>query len=133
MRTEAPLLPPERRKRLSLVQVICLGLAAGVVLRLFVLGTPPIGAPWDKVAHFALYALAAALFVVGTAGRMPFAVAAAVIVAGAGDELHRVLLHGQSVDALNLLADASGALGACALMALKKPERSDSCVESSAP
>jgi hypothetical protein len=122
----------ERRKRLSLGQVLCLGLAAAMVLRLFVFGAPQIAAPWDKLAHFGLYALAAALFVIGTAGRMPFAVAAAVIGASACDELHRMLLAGHGADALNFLADAAGALGASALMALKKPERGDSCAESSA-
>ena len=131
MRTnDARVVLTERRKRLSLVQVLCLALAAGVVLRLFVFGTPAFATPWDKVAHFALYALAAALFVVGTAGRMPFAVAAAVIGAGACDELHRTLVQGQSLDLLNFLANASGALTACGLMALKKPERRDPCAES---
>src|SRR5262245_15406655 len=120
----------ERRKRLSLVQVLCLALASGVLLRLFVFGAPQFAAPWDKLAHFTLYPLAAALFVVGTAGRMPFAVAAAVIGAGACDELHRMLLRGHEPDALNFLADAAGALSACAVMALKKPERRDPCAES---
>src|SRR5947207_3314314 len=110
----------ERRNRLSLLQILCLGLAAGVVVRLFVAGTPPVAAPWDKVAHFALYALAAALFVVGTGRHMPFAVAAAVIGVGACDELHRMLLRGHAPDALNFIADASGALIACAVMALNK-------------
>ena len=131
MRTnDARVVLTERRKRLSLAQVLCFALAAGVVLRLFVFGAPALHAPWDKVAHFALYALAAALFVVGTARRMPFAVAAAVIGAGACEELHRTLLRGHDPDTLNFLADAAGALCACAVMALKKPERSDPCAES---
>ena len=122
----------ERRNRLSLAQILCLGLAAGVLVRLFVIGTPTMVAPWDKVAHFALYALAAALFVIGTGKHMPFAVAAAVIAVGAGDELHRMLLRGHEPDALNFLADASGALIACAVIALQKTERRASCAESSA-
>jgi VanZ family protein len=122
----------DRRNRLSILQIFCLALAAAVVVRLFAAGAPPLAEPWDKFAHFALYALAAALFVVGTGRRLPFAVAAALIGAGACDELHRVLVQGQGVDALTFLADASGALGACAVMACKRTERRSSCAESSA-
>jgi len=48
-------------------------------------------APWDKLAHLAVFAALTTLLWIGTAGRMPFAfaVVATAIAIGAFDELHQ--------------------------------------------
>src|SRR2546422_1253969 len=66
---------------------LCLALAAAVTFQLFYLGAQPfaaglIPAPWDKLAHLAVYAILTMLLWIGTAGRMPLAVIATAIAIG---------------------------------------------------
>lgn len=68
----------------------------------------------DKAAHFFLFFVQAGLFrFAGLSGRAAFAVTLAL---GALDELHQAFVPGRSPDALDLVADAAGAvLGAWAV------------------
>jgi VanZ family protein len=95
---------------------LCLALAAAVTFQLFYLGAQPfaaglIPAPWDKLAHLAVFALLTTLLWIGTAGRMPLAVIATAIAVGALDELHQASLPGRFADAADFLADACAATG----------------------
>jgi VanZ family protein len=100
-----------------------LALAAAVTFQLFYLGAQPfaaglIPAPWDKVAHLAVYAALTTLLWIGTAGRMPLTVIAAAIAIGALDELHQASVPGRFADAADFLADACAATGTGAFLFL---------------
>src|SRR5256712_2862104 len=102
-------MPPESRW-------LCLAPAAAVTFQLFYLGAQPfaaglIPAPWDKLAHLAVFAILTTLLSIGTAGRMPLAVIATAIAIGALDELHQASLPGRFADAADFLADACAATG----------------------
>jgi VanZ family protein len=92
------------------VRWLCLAVAAFIVFELFYAGARPLAAglivePWDKLAHFTVYAGIAALLWAGAPARTAFAIAAVVIAIGALDELHQAGLPGRSADALDFLAD----------------------------
>ena len=98
-------------------------LAATVVLQLFYLGAQPVAAglipaPWDKLAHLAVYSLITLLLWIGTAGRMPLMIIATVVVIGALDELHQAHLPGRVADTLDFLVDACAAIGTVGLILL---------------
>jgi VanZ family protein len=100
---------------------LCLVLAAVLVFQLFYLGAQPFAAglirePWDKAAHLAVYSGISALLWLGTAGRMPLAVIAAVIACGGLDELHQAGIPGRTADILDFLTDACAALGTVPLL-----------------
>ena len=101
----------------------CLALAAVLVFQLFHLGAQPSAAglfqpPWDAVAHFVFYSALTALLWIATAGRMPLAVLAAVVVVGGLDELHQASVPGRVADAADFLVDVSAATLTCAAMLL---------------
>ena len=91
-------------------------LAAGVGIMLAVL--------FDKVEHAgwmsaAVFALITALLWIGTEGRAPVAVLAAVIAFGAIHEMHHMVLPGRSAELLNFFADTAAALAAAAVLFAK--------------
>jgi len=99
-----------------LVCSLCLAAAALLIFQLFYLGAKPEAAglvhpPWDKLAHFAVYSTLTALLWIGTEGRMPLAVVAAVAAVGALDELHQSSLPGRIGDAWDFLADICAGVG----------------------
>lgn len=99
-----------------LVRSLCLAFAAVLVFQLFYLGAQPEAAglilpPWDKFAHFGVYATITALLWIGTVGRMPLAVIMAVVAIGALDELHQATLPGRIADAWDFLTDVGAAAG----------------------
>lgn len=115
--------------RVTALRGLCLVLAAAIISLLFYLGAQPFAAGlipawWDKLAHLAVYAALTALLWIGTAGRMPLAVIAAVIAIGALDELHQAGLPGRHADAIDFLTDACAAAGTGVLMfyALRKTD-----------
>ncbi len=64
--------------------------------------------PWDKLAHFATYAVLATLLVrSGLSQALAFLLA---VVYGAGDEWHQSFVPGRDASGFDLLADAAGAL-----------------------
>jgi VanZ family protein len=104
-------------------RAVCLTLAALIVLNLFYLGGKPVAvglfpAPWDKLAHVALYGALTLLLWLGAGGRMMFTVIAAVIVIGGLDELNQAGLPGREADGADFAADVLAGLGAGALMLL---------------
>jgi len=109
---------------------LCFALAAVLVFQLFYLGGQPAAAglfepPWDAIAHFLFYSTLTALVWTASAGRMPLAVFAAVVVVGGLDELHQASVPGRVADAADFLVDVSAATFTCAAMlllgALKRP------------
>ena len=79
--------------------------------------------PYDKIAHFALYALFALLLTrdaAQTMGRWRAAALAALIAIafGAADEWHQKFISGRSSDVADWRADSFGALGGALLFVL---------------
>ena len=100
-------------------------LAIALPLGLFVGGAQPVAvglvpAPWDKLAHAAVFALLAAAigYASGLRGRPMLGVAfCGAVAVGALDEWHQMHLPGRSAGLGDLAADALGAaLGAAALL-----------------
>jgi VanZ family protein len=97
---------------------------AGFILltaMLFVGGAQPEAAGlfqshWDKVAHFALFALLAALLMLATGLRHPTLALVGVIIVGVSDELAQTQLPGRHADLPDLATDVAGALCAVLLM-----------------
>jgi VanZ family protein len=103
---------------------LCLAMAAAIVFELFTMSVRPaaaglIVAPWDKVAHFAVYSTIAALLWVAAAGRMRVALLLAVVALGLLDELHQAGVPGRTADAMDFLADTCAAAATIGLLALK--------------
>ncbi|HKA39046.1 MAG TPA: VanZ family protein [Burkholderiales bacterium] len=101
----------------------CFALAAALVFQLFYLGSQPAAVglfdpPWDAIAHFLYYAALTALLWTATAGRMPLAVFAAVVIVGGLDELHQTRVPGRVADAADFLVDVGAATFICAAMLL---------------
>ena len=112
----APRAPPPFRWPYLLV-------AAAVVFQLFYVGAQPVAAglipaPWDKLAHLAVYSLITLLLWIGTAGRIPLTVIATVVVIGAADELHQAQLAGRFADTVDFLVDACAVTGTVAAIRL---------------
>jgi VanZ family protein len=106
-----------------LVRGLCLALAAAIVFNLFFLAAKPFAAglfpaPWDKLAHFAVYGGLTALLWVGAGGRMLFTVIAAVAAIGGLDELHQAGIPGRVSDIGDFAADALAGITVGALMLL---------------
>jgi VanZ family protein len=107
---------------------LCLALAAMMTFQLFQVGSQPVAAglipePWDKLAHFATYSVITGLAWVGTAGRMPLAVIAAIVAVGAFDELHQGSIPGRVADAADFLVDVCAAVSTGAVMLLHDSRR----------
>ena len=115
-------------------RLCCLLLGAGIVVRLFVTGMPaPLAhAPWDRIAHAGVYGLACALFLIGTARRLPLAVVAAVAALGGLEEVQQAFRPGGHADGLDFVADACGAFIAASLLSLTS-RKDPVCAESLEP
>jgi VanZ family protein len=107
---------------------VCLAGGVGLMLAILAAGAHHIPAPWDKVAHFVVFALITALLWVGTEGEAPVVVAAAVIAFGAIDEIRQLYVPGRNAELADFLADAAAVFAASAALAAK---RKRVCVESS--
>ena len=111
-------------------RLLCLLAAAAILLQLFMPGLRPAAAslivePWDKVAHFVVYATLAGLLWIATGARTPLLVIAATIAVGALDEVHQIGLPGRSADALDVLADTCAVAAMVAFLAVRTPKVSD--------
>src|SRR5436190_14137766 len=104
-------------------RLTCLVLAAAIVARVLLLGQPVVPAAWGPYAvqwtHAGLYALMSALFLVGTAGRLPLMVAGAVTLVGGLEELQRMLAPAGHADLVRFVAAAAAATAGAALTSLK--------------
>lgn len=92
---------------------------------LFYLGTLPgagdlFPAPWDKLAHFAVFAGLGVCLMVMADNRAPWAVFFAVSLVGALDEWHQVYLPGRHSDIYDFLTDVIAAAVACTYMVLRQ-------------
>jgi VanZ family protein len=121
--------PPDARA--PVIRALCLIVFVMIVVELFTMSLRPaaaaIPAPWDKLAHFAVYAATAALLWIATGARMPLLVIAATIAIGALDELHQAGIPGRSADALDFLADTCAVAATVALLELKTRQRGQPC------
>jgi len=98
--------------------------AAGFVLvtaSLFIGGAQPeavglFDAHWDKLAHFALFALLGALFMLAANLERPRLALVVVALVAIADELAQTRLPGRQADLADLAADVAGALCAVLLM-----------------
>lgn len=109
----------------------CLLIAGIVVFNLFFIGSKPVAvglflAPWDKVAHYAVFSCITALLWYGFNGRRPALIVLLVIAIGALDEIHQTTLPGRQADILDFATDITAALCAgCLLywMERRRPQR----------
>jgi VanZ family protein len=118
-------MPTDPSLRAVVARCLCLAVAAAIVFELFTMSVRPaaaglIAAPWDKVAHFAVYSAIAALLWVAAAGRMRVALLFIVIALGLLDELHQAAVPGRTADAMDFLADTCAAATTIGLLALKE-------------
>lgn len=112
---------PDEYEPSPLLRGACLAAAVVVVFQLFYLGAQPAAAglfqePWDKVAHFCVFAGLTALLWKGSAGRMPVAVIAVVILVAGLDELHQAGIPGRYASIGDFVVDAGAALSTGAVM-----------------
>jgi len=115
----------------------CLAAASGIMLALLLIARHPLPAGWDKLVHFATFALITALLWRGTAGEAPLALLGAVVAFAALDEVHQSFMPGRSAEWGDFIADAAAAAAVCALLCLRKETTSRKartpCVELSRP
>ena len=100
---------------------LCLTTAVLIAVSLFYLGAQPFAVglfpePWDKLAHFLVFAAIAVLLWVGTGGRRPLSIFCLVATIGALDEWHQGGLPGRSMDCADWLTDMAAAALAIAVM-----------------
>jgi VanZ family protein len=125
MPTERPHPPGSRA---AAARFLCLIAAAAIVAELFTMSLRPaaaglIAAPWDKAAHFAVYAAIAALLWIAAGARMPLLVIAATIGVGALDELHQIGVPGRSADPMDFLADTCAVAATVAILAVRTRQK----------
>ena len=105
------------------VRILCLGTAVVLSALLFHVGSKPVAvglipAPWDKLAHLALFSTLTLLLWIGTAGRRTMAVVLIVAMLGAADEIHQSFLPGRAADLSDFLMDFCAALVTVGLLQL---------------
>ncbi|MCR4305341.1 MAG: VanZ family protein [Gallionella sp.] len=93
-----------------IVRLSCLAAALFIVIGLFWAGSKPVAVGLftgnlDKVAHFATFALIAALLWLSFQRGRPLLVIAIVSAIGAADELHQYYLPGRSASIVDLAVD----------------------------
>ena len=104
----------------------CLAAALIIVISLFWAGSPPVAVGLftghlDKVAHFATFALIAALLWLSFQRGHPLLVIAIVSATGAADEFHQHFLPGRSASLVDMAVDIFAA--AAAVFMLKYARR----------
>ena len=109
--------------------------AYGVLIFYFSSGPAPIDLPeivsFDKLSHFAEYAVMCALLIralqitrPGSSFRVNAATAAVIAAAyGASDEIHQIYVPDRCAELLDALSDAAGALTAACVYILWKSQR----------
>lgn len=95
--------------------LICNIGALTITALLFYLGAQPFAAglipsPWDKIAHFIVFATITTLLWLGSTGRKPLLVLAMVCLIGILDEWRQARLPGRSMDMADLAVDISAAI-----------------------
>ena len=105
------------------VRLACAGLAIALTVNLFYLGAGP-GAvnlfqpPWDKVAHFAAFAVLTTLVAIGVGLRRVWIALGIVVLIGLADEAHQATLPGRHAGIDDWVIDAVAALVVVSVIAL---------------
>lgn len=86
-----------------------------LVLAYFYLGAQPLAVglldePYDKLAHFAVFAALSTLFSAVTAFQYPLSVLAAAALVAVGDEWRQSFLPGRAADPFDVAADVAAAV-----------------------
>lgn len=108
------------------LRALCLLAAAVIIVGLFRLGAEPVAvglirAPWDKLAHVAVYAALTILLWLGAGGRGLTWICPLVLGVGLLDEWHQSTLPGRSAELSDMVADGAGILiAAVALLGLRR-------------
>lgn len=89
--------------------------ALSITALLFYLGAQPFAAgliptPWDKIAHFIVFATISALLWLGSSGRKRLLILVTVGLIGILDEWRQARLPGRSMDMADLAVDISAAI-----------------------
>ena len=118
MPTDTMRLPPTL---LALRTALCVGAAGLLVGGLLGFGATPMAvglvpAPWDKLAHLAIFALLGLLLGAGFSGRRPLLAAFLAFAVGVIDEAMQAFHPGRHADLADLGADLCGALLAAAIL-----------------
>ena len=127
--------PAPSDTRAGVARVLCLIAAGAIVLELFTMTLRPaaaglLAAPWDKAAHFAVYAAIAALLWIATGARMPLLVIATTIAIGALDEVHQIGIPGRGADPMDFLADSCAVAATVVILAVRTRQKGGlSCAE----
>lgn len=106
---------PERGRIEPVLRALSLAGALCIIGSLFYVGAKPVAVglfppPWDKVAHFTVYGLIAALLWYGLFRRHPLWLIAIVSVVGVADELHQRTVPGRFPGLDDLAADIVAAI-----------------------
>ena len=110
------------------VRLACAGLAIALTVNLFYLGAGP-GAvnlfqpPWDKVAHFAAFAVLTALVAIGVGLNRVWIALGIVVLIGLADEAHQATLPGRHAGIDDWVIDAAAAMVVVSLIALAMRRR----------
>ena len=104
-----------------------------LVAQLFTLSSIPfeIHEPWDKMWHFLAYSALTLLLWIGTDGKRPVLVVAAVMVLGAMDEFRQAFLPLRTADSMDFFADLCAAISTAAALAFFTRGKTQLCAESS--
>jgi VanZ family protein len=99
------------------VRTVCLVLSVLLIANLFILGSQPfaaglIPAPWDKLAHLALFGLLAVLLMVASGFSRPWTVVVMLTLVAAADELHQRVLPGRHADPYDFGTDVAACVAA---------------------
>lgn len=114
--------------QLAIPRRLYLALAVTMVFLLFYLGGLPFPAglivePWDKLAHFTVFAALTLLLGIYSGGRHPLVLILLVSAVGAIDEWHQAYLPDRSADIADLLVDVSAAVWGVALYSFLSARR----------
>jgi VanZ family protein len=102
--------------------------AVAIITAMLIGGDFPIPKGWDKAAHFAAFSLLTLCLWHATAGQMPLALLAGIVLLAAMDEWRQAYLPDRSSDARDFLADFCAVLATGALLF---KQRKSVCAESS--
>ena len=120
----------EARLAVQRFSMLC---ALVMLAQIFTLSSIPfeVPEPWDKMWHFLAYSALTLLAWIGTDGKRPVLVVAAVMVLGAMDEFRQAFLPLRSADSMDFFADLCAAIVTASALAFFTRGKTKLCAESS--